>query len=254
MVITSVAHTIVKDIRNWRKSKAKLPVEGSHYIREALEAGFTPFVMIVRSGLEEEYADFLSRSDRCLTVDARVMDRISALHSPPGIMAVFSPPDPGADLMNNSAGPLILLADIQDPGNAGLIIRSARAFGAAGVITLEKTCRLWQEKVVRSSAGHIFRVPISEHLSIPECNDLFGTRSVWILDSRESGILPAELTHEKDPVLVVGNEGHGFRSNTLTNRGTLRIPMQGGTDSLNAAMALTCVLYELYSLREGGNS
>ena len=141
--------------------------------------------------------------------------------------------------------PLLVLDRIQDPGNAGTLIRSAAAFGSPGVVALDGTVDPWNPKVVRASAGEAFRIPV--------------VRSTWedfdawrrsldlpLLVADASGEDVRDFQAHPPQILLVGNEGAGPRPEALAASGTiLALPLAPGVESLNAAMAGSILLWAL---------
>jgi TrmH family RNA methyltransferase len=140
---------------------------------------------------------------------------------------------------------IVVLVGIQDPGNLGTIIRSAEAFGAAGVVCLPGTVNAWNPKAVRASAGSVFRLPV---LSAGEEKTLEQLRSagVRVLATTAQGSQPADLVDLARPVaLVIGNEGNGIPVDLAAQAdGAITIPCPGPVESLNAAVAASVLLYE----------
>ncbi|HKY16444.1 MAG TPA: RNA methyltransferase [Microthrixaceae bacterium] len=138
--------------------------------------------------------------------------------------------------------PVVVMDRVADPGNAGTILRSAEAAGAAGVVVTGGTVDLWSPKVVRSSAGSVLRVPIAEIEHLAEMNgddgalELIGT-AAGRGDAHVSTPLAGAIG------IVVGSEAHGLDPDALVDRWT-HIEMDGPIESLNVAMAATVLLFE----------
>jgi len=244
VAISSTEHAIVKDIGKWRKSKAFLVLEGEKLLREVLASGAAPTLVLTVEGAGLGLARTDLKGAKWLDVTDRVMKKISALSSPTNVLAVVPPPGYDLAAILKRPGPVLLLDGIQDPGNLGAIFRSACAFKAAGIITMNETCRVWQDKVVRASAGMIFHLPFMENLSPERLSELREKGELYVLDA-QSGITPGEIPRRPRPILVLGNEGHGPRK-IFQDFSRVRIPMERGVESLNAAHALSIVLYALY--------
>ncbi len=140
---------------------------------------------------------------------------------------------------------IVVLAGIQDPGNLGTILRSAEAFGAGGVVCLPGTANLWNPKVVRASAGSVFRVPVlyaSENDALEHLRDA----GIRILTTTAHDVRPANLIDLAAPVaLLIGNEGNGVPEALAAKAdGAITIPCPGPVESLNAAVAASVLLYE----------
>ena len=165
--------------------------------------------------------------------------------SPQGVLAVAEVPDTGFADLPATPMRLVILDGVQDPGNVGTIIRTAAAFGAAGVVAMPGTVDLWNAKVVRGTMGASFRVPVWA----AEWGDLDAYRAstdlaVWGADASgqpiDSVAAPARLA------LVVGNEGAGLSAEARQRTTALvALPLAPIVESLNVAVATGILLYQL---------
>jgi RNA methyltransferase, TrmH family len=149
-------------------------------------------------------------------------------------------------LTRANTGPLLALAGVQDPGNVGTILRSAEAFGAAGVIVGEGTVSVVNPKVVRASAGSVFRVPVVQARLADLITKLkeHGTRLV-ATSSHKGSALP-ESTLDSRIAVFVGGEGAGISRDLLAEMDEIVvIPHSERVESLNAGVAASIVLYEI---------
>jgi TrmH family RNA methyltransferase len=174
--------------------------------------------------------------------------------SPQGVAALVRCPVFTADdvLAKSSAGPVLAIAGVQDPGNLGTILRSAEAFEAAGVLLGEGTVSPFNSKVVRASAGSVFRLPIARVKLIevlPEMRSR-GLRLVATSSHKGTPLHGAKLT---GPLAIfIGSEGAGLPSDLLSQMDeTLAIPHSEQVESLNAGVAASIVLYEVARQRSG---
>ena len=145
----------------------------------------------------------------------------------------------------HAAGLILVLAGLQDPGNLGTILRSAEAFGAGGIVSLPGTVSAWNPKVVRASAGSVFRLPVIS-ASAEECIARLREAElrIWTTDVRAAQTADGiDLTA---PVaLMFGNEGKGVPPDLAAMAdGAVAIPCPGPVESLNAAIAASVLLYE----------
>jgi TrmH family RNA methyltransferase len=135
---------------------------------------------------------------------------------------------------------------VQDPGNAGTIVRAAEAFGASGVLFLKGTVSPWNPKTLRASAGSLFRVPFVTGIEPPEAVSAIRLHSL-----RTFAAMPftgsEKLVHAADLTgncaIVVGSEGRGVSPELRAVAEGLAIPT-AGVESLNAAVAASILLYE----------
>jgi len=140
----------------------------------------------------------------------------------------------------------LILEDLQDPGNVGTLLRSAEAFGATGAILLSGTATPWSSKSLRASAGSALRLPLVAMRHAGEAALLLrrhGIRSYAAVPSGGSAVQKAPLEHAT--ALWIGNEGAGLsEKELLVCDGRLTLSMAGPTESLNAAVAGSLLLYE----------
>ncbi len=144
---------------------------------------------------------------------------------------------------------VVILDGIQDPGNAGTIVRSAEAFGASGVVFLKGCSRVANGKLLRATAGSIFRVPFLEGVSVFQLATYLRASQLNLYALAASG--EASLAHAnlRAPCgLVVGSEGAGVSPELLSGAQTLRIPTSN-VESLNAAIACSIALFEAQQQR-----
>jgi RNA methyltransferase, TrmH family len=182
----------------------------------------------------------------------RELDAVSDVQHPQGVILVVSEPEGALDAIGVGAGTRILILDgIQDPGNAGTLIRAARAFGLDGVLALDGTVDHWNPKVVRSSAGSLAHIPVAR-LPWSHAAPWLREHGVSLFVADPGGEDVRGLRPWAPWALAVGNEGAGPRGEVLGEaRGVLAIPMVPGVDSLNAGMAGSILLFTLCGHRGG---
>ncbi len=143
--------------------------------------------------------------------------------------------------------PLLVLAGLADPGNVGTLVRVAEAAGCAGVLLGPNTADLYNPKTVRATAGAVFRVPV---VAVEDLVDVLvglaeqGVRTVATTGALEAPA-PEDAALTEAVALVIGNEAHGLPTELLDAcAASVRIPMEGRVESLNAAVAGAVVLFE----------
>jgi TrmH family RNA methyltransferase len=138
-----------------------------------------------------------------------------------------------------------VVAGLQDPGNLGTIIRSAEAFGTSGVLLSEGTVSAYNSKVVRASAGSVFRVPIANAKLEPLLAELHERGLRLIATSSHKGVPLHEADLRGLAAIFVGNEGAGIDKKLLGKMDELiMIPHSPRVESLNAGIAASIILYE----------
>jgi RNA methyltransferase, TrmH family len=148
-------------------------------------------------------------------------------------------------LERSEFGPFIAVAGVQDPGNLGTILRSAEALGAAGVLLGEGTVSLYNSKVVRGSAGSVFRVAAVK-VKLADVLPRLKTRGIRLLaTSSHKGVPLPEASLKKPLAFFIGGEGAGVPRDLLAKvDGVVAIPHAPQVESLNAGVAASIVLYE----------
>lgn len=175
-------------------------------------------------------------------------EKISVLKNPEGLALLVEP----AKLLSKPSelpkdGPVACLWQLQDPGNLGTIIRTADASGFDGILLSPDCADLFSPKVLRSTMGSVFRLGFSFPSSLPDALESLKNKGFSILSSQLDGDPFYDRTNVSPSfVLIIGNEGNGVSDavkNTATHR--LCLPMRGGAESLNAAVAAGIMMYDL---------
>ncbi len=177
---------------------------------------------------------------RSLDVDFAARDEVLSLCSTEAPQPVVSCTEiPPLEIRDCTKGRYLFIHGVQVPGNAGTLIRSAWGFGLDGVILGDDTVDVWNEKVIRSSAGAVFHMPMC---AVPHA---LGSLNVICADP--SGAPAAEALGARLPnwVLVVGHETRGINPTLLDRARRISIPLADGVDSLNVAVAGAILMYEL---------
>jgi RNA methyltransferase, TrmH family len=233
-----------------RKNAGQFVAEGLQCAREALVAKSGPqveTVYLTANGRSkaEEIAD-LSQFNT-VDVSDEVMKQMSETITPQGIIAICTIPDTQLDsIALNGSRKFIYLSEVQDPGNAGTILRSADAFGMDAVITSPGSVDMYSPKVVRSTAGSLWHIPVFESVAIDELISK-GVRG-FSLGATGSKSLK-DYTSTGDTVAIFGNESRGLStSNNLNGIETVNIPMPGNAESLNLSAAASIVMYHLSNM------
>ena len=242
MVITSLDNEKVKGLVKLQKRKYRdltntFIVEGMHLVLEAYKANIATELIV----LEEEVIPIKLPYTY---VSFEVMKKISTMDTPPTIMAVCK-----KNTNNEIIGSRILLLDeVQDPGNLGTIIRSAVAFNIDTIILSENTVDLYNPKVLRATQGmfaHINIISMNADAAINYLKSknivVYGTNVEYGIDVRK-----LDSSSKKAFCLIMGNEGNGVRQSIkkMCDK-NLYINMNSQVESLNVAIACSILLYEL---------
>jgi RNA methyltransferase, TrmH family len=247
--ITSRTNARVKALRASFSGKASKPgelvgIEGENLVGEALRSKLHFDTVFVREGSEgvvEQFVEIVS----CVVLSRDVFDSAVDTASPQGIAAMVVIPQISPFLPGEGPGLVLVLEDIQDPGNLGTLIRSAEAFVVTPVFVSPQTVNVWNPKVIRASAGSVFRMPVVRGpLSDVKAWALAaGVRlAAAVAQSRDA--IPAMQARLLMPCgLMIGNEGKGLSREALKLADML-VHIPCNVESLNAATAGTTLMYE----------
>ncbi|MFZ4585568.1 MAG: TrmH family RNA methyltransferase [Acidimicrobiia bacterium] len=174
-----------------------------------------------------------------------VIDRISEVRSPQPVIAVAVDPV-RSELGPLLPGALLIGVDINDPGNAGTMIRSAEAAGCAAVVFAGSSVDPRNPKCIRSSAGAIFGIDVVEARDPVECIDALGHLGYRTFAAvARAGAAPEAVDCAGNVAFVVGSEAHGLAQSVIdVSDGAVTIPMHGPAESLNVAQAATILCFE----------
>lgn len=228
--------------------------EGPHLLEEALRSRAAVEAVVAAESALGRTSGLLGEAAgvRLVVVPDKVFGQITTTESPQGVLALVRPP--GWTLKHAFAGEAlaVILDGVQDPGNAGAVVRAAEAFGATGVVFLRGTASPWSPKALRGSAGSAFRIPIVHGLRADEAAVECAARGAALYAAVAHGGTPAQDADFRRPcALVIGSEGRGVSAAILEAARGIRIPTRG-VESLNAAVAAGVLLYEARRQRMSG--
>jgi RNA methyltransferase, TrmH family len=225
-------------------------IEGVKLLEEALRSGIdldSVFFSESARPLAEKLLPQIGAHTETLVLPNTLFNSIVPSDAPQGVAALvklrtFSS---AAVLDRASSGPIVVAAGLQDPGNLGTILRSAEAFGAAGIFLTEGTVSPYNSKVLRGSAGSIFRLPFLQ-ISSAELIPLLRAQGVRLIASSSHHGTPLPQISWTTPLAIfIGNEGAGLPRELMREMNeTLVIPQATEVESLNAGVAASIVLYE----------
>ncbi len=181
-----------------------------------------------------------------------VFAKMSDTQTPQGILTVLRQPEHTLEEMLEDPAPLlVLLEDLQDPGNLGTILRTGEGAGITGVIINEKAVDIFHPKTIRATMGSIYRVPFVCVEDLPGTMDQLHRRGIRTYAAHLRGEKSYDaFSFRGGTAFLIGNEGNGLTEATAGRaENYLRIPMEGQVESLNAAMAAGILMYEAYRQR-----
>lgn len=268
--ITSVSNNRIKEMVLWsarakerRKADVYL-VEGRKmfleapeeelqqiFVAEALwerlelehEDGSDPDIQLKNRILKSDGDDRIS----VFLVTDEVFRKISDTQTPQGILCVLRQKHYTLEELLTRENPLlVILEDLQDPGNLGTILRTGEGAGITGVIMSKNTVDLYNPKTIRATMGSIYRVPF---LYVEDLKPVFTELKKKGIQSYAAHLRGTKyydaLDFTKGTALLIGNEGNGLRTETAELADQyLKIPMEGQVESLNAAIATSILMYE----------
>lgn len=250
-LVSSRTNARVKQLRaafagNARLSDGVVAIEGEHLLEEAIRSGVTLKTVFVteRRGVPRD----LPAGVDVLRLTDDVFASAVETQTPQGVAALATPLVHRLEDVVAGAAPLILIAcGLQDPGNLGTLVRSAEAFGAAGMLTTPGTVSAWNQKALRASVGSVFRLPVVS-ATAEEIAGLRqqGVRLLAAVGREGAGVVAAQDVDFRGPCAVmIGNEGAGLSEEWLALADArVTIPCPGPVESLNAAVAGSLLLYE----------
>jgi TrmH family RNA methyltransferase len=238
-----------------RRNAALFVAEGIQSVREAItfrdEISIDTLYLTSNGRTRLEESIDLSGVNT-LDVSDEVMAAISETITPQGILAICASPQRTiTQLQLTEKSRIIYLSEIQDPGNAGTIIRSADAMGMNAIVTSPGSVDLFSPKVVRSTAGSLWHIPVFESIALEDLITSFPTTQMFTLGSKGAIPLP-ELHVDSDCIAIFGNEARGI--STPQNLVQVSIPMPGNAESLNLSAAASIVMYHLSNIPTSANS
>ena len=236
-------------------------IEGLRILEEAIRSGLRFSAVFFRESAQDRAERLLpqlgAHVETLLLPDA-LFDSIVPSESPQGVAALVRLKEFSLEdiLERLQVGPIVVLAGLQDPGNLGTILRSSEAFGSAGVILGEGTVSPFNSKVVRASAGSVFRLPLvhrqayrlekKESAKLEEVSEALRRRNVRLIATSSHKGTPISQADLKTPAAIFfGNEGSGLPRDLMAKMDeSIAIPHAPQVESLNAGVAASIVLYE----------
>lgn len=216
--------------RSARLEEGVFVVEGRGLITQAVQAGWVCTDQYVAPSAEP-----VDGAGSVHLLAPNVIERVASTESPQPNLAVVS----HRAMAVPEAASFVVVADrLADPGNAGTIIRSAEAAGADAVVLTPGSVDPFNPKVVRASAGSLFRVPVVS----ADLADVTSLTRIGTSSHRGADYTTVDLT--RPLAIVVGNEAHGLDADASIDE-WVTIPHAGAAESLNVAMAATVLVFEV---------
>lgn len=239
-VITSLENKKIKNLsklllKKYRDEEGKFLVDGEHLVEEALKAGV--LLEVIKC---EDYINDFDVPTSLVTYD--VIKKLSNTQNPQKVVGVCK------KIEEKEIGKkIVILEDLQDPGNLGTIIRSSVAFNVDTIVVSDKTVDVYNDKVLRSSEGMLFHINIVKR-DIDTFIDELHKNGYKVLGTKvDGGKTLKDVQVGEKFAIIMGNEGAGVSSNILDKCDEyLYIPMNSLCESLNVGVATSIILYELF--------
>ncbi len=260
--ITSRRNALVERCRSLARDRrahdADVLLDGLHLLADARRAGVpietAAFAtrLLDSNGTARLATELARAGTRVVRATDDVMAALSPVRSPAGVVAIAR--FELASLEHALAGALplvVVLVDVQDPGNVGAVVRAADAGGATGVVVCGASADPLGWKALRGSMGSAFRVPIACAERTDEAVRAMRDHGLRVLATRADAATPLYAARFTDPIAVVfGNEGRGLSEEFVAQVDeTVSVPMRRGVESLNVAVTAALFVYEAYRQR-----
>lgn len=252
-IIKSKENELVKNIKKlldkkYRKINNKFIIEGFRFTEEALKSDFNVETILISETSRDKWDsyDFGSKvksSTKVYWTTNSVMKYLSDTETPQGVLAVVEMKEYRGSF---EEGFYVLVDKVQDPGNLGTIIRTAHACGALGVLLTKGTVDVYNNKTLRSTMGSIFNVAVIEDENLQLLSNLRENGFKLIVSALDADVNYYDINLKGKYIIAVGNEGNGI-SEEIMCLGDIKakLPMPGNAESLNAAVAISVMMYEV---------
>ncbi|MBN2259528.1 MAG: RNA methyltransferase [Clostridiales bacterium] len=245
--IQSKENKLFKQYKNLNKRKNRdifnqYLVEGERFVDDAIQKNQSIECIISNYKFSESMQRY-SQFEQ-IVFDDTLFNEISDTINSQGIIAVINK-DKTKEI--DYTKPMIILDQLQDPGNMGTIIRTAVSAGINNIITIKGSVDIYNPKVVRSTAGAIFNI---NHLEINDIDSFFmklKKEEYQIISTKmDAEIAFNDCTYVNKTAVIIGNEGNGISDGILVYSDfSVKIPLYGDIESLNASVAAAIVIYEV---------
>jgi len=250
MQLTSTKNPLLQNIRYAAAhgrplEDGRIVIEGPHLLAEALGSRWSIDQVFATPKSSHRHSELLARIDAELAeVPERVFASIASTETTQQLLALVRPKTGAWEEVFGGAKLALVLDGLQDPGNAGTIVRSAEAFGASGIILIEGSVHIANGKFLRATAGSIFRLPYMEGVKREEFLANWRRTPMRLYALAAGGATLLTQAKLAAPcVLVAGSEAHGISPAMQAAAEAVRIPTRQ-VESLNAGVACSLALFE----------
>lgn len=248
--ITSTSNETIKyfislNDKKTRMNAKRFIVEGYHLVNEASKTNLLEAII----STDEKELKKINNVRRYLVNDA-IINKIATTKNPQNILGIVKMLDHNITnllpIIKGNKTKLIMLDDVNDPGNLGTIIRTAAGLGYDGIIMSPNTVDLYNEKVIRSTQGVMFKIPIIK-ANLQEVIKLLKKEKVFCIGTALTNAKDVKHVTKKDKFAIcLGNEAKGISKEVLDNMDeNVRIAMNNDVESLNVSIAAGIIMYEM---------
>ena len=253
-IISSKDNELVKNVKKLKDKKYRdlenvYIVEGIKMVKEAILENASIRQIIICDDCEK--SDLISKEMMyeiakydCIYVTNKIFKYITEVQTPQGVMAIIEKNNKDKEI-NYNEDIIVVLDDIQDPGNLGTILRTVDSIGLSQILVSKGTADAYNPKVVRSTMGAIYRVKVIECDNLKETlKEIKKNKFKILVTSLDDSKSVYDIKYYKK-VIIIGNEANGVEEEIVKLADEkIKIPMLGKTESLNASVATGVVLYE----------
>ncbi|MCK4641759.1 MAG: RNA methyltransferase [Candidatus Marinimicrobia bacterium] len=236
--------------KKYRYLHKKFLIEGLKPVLETIDSGFPVEKIYVSNDFLNklnvpDFETLKAQNENLQCVDTADIQYISTLSTPEGIVALGKMISEQVPLDDLALYPAVYLYEINDPGNLGAILRTARWFGIKSVMLSPNSVDLFSPKVVRSSMGAHFAVSCYQNVLFDDLYDHSTRNEIPILAAEMSGAAPDQVQTNRW-ILVMGSETHGLPEDIINNAtSVIGIPRHGSGESLNLSVSVGILFYKL---------
>ncbi len=259
MIIESMQNNLIKQISSLKQKKERdklnlFVVEGIRFVDEIPNSWDIKEYIISQEFIEKypNKIDEIKSKAKVYIVTDKIFNTISDTKTPQGILAIcYKKTYKFSDILNKENNFLLLINELQDPGNLGTIIRVADSASVNGIILSENTVDLYNSKVLRSTMGSIFHIPILQNMNMNFVLDELKSNNIKILATHlKTTQTPYNINLKESIAVLIGNEANGL-SEDIANKADIlvKLPIMGRAESLNVSMATGIFLYEVVRQR-----
>jgi TrmH family RNA methyltransferase len=244
IIIESHQNKVIKEINALKTKKERdktglFLLEGERLVSEAQG---TEYIVI-----SEDYKGFIPQTDRVYRVKSTLFSALSETVNSQGIIAVCRQPiGDEAEVFSKKNPLIVVLENVNDPGNMGTILRTADAAGADAVFVSKGSTDVFNPKTIRATMGSIFHLPIIRNVSMPELLCKLKENNITTIAAHLRGTsTPYSVDMCKGCAILIGNEANGLTDETSKTADVpVLIPMPGKAESMNAGIAAGILIYE----------